>query len=189
MPLPDGIIEKLMDRVMPEPNSGCWLWTGALTNGYGIADPGKGHSRRVHRIFYAHFVGEIPDGLCLDHLCRVRCCVNPAHLEPVTNRENVRRGIAAVGLSSLHRGQVNAAKSFCPKGHEYSSENTEFRKFGNGLKRRCRECHRIASLSAYRKRNDGKAKENFSGRFRGASLPLCDDGKPSASFLRQAALG
>jgi hypothetical protein len=71
----------------------CWAWTGPLTagTGYGYANI---NSRRVgsHRAMYEHHKGLIPDGLELDHLCRVRHCVNPEHLEPVTRRENVRRG-------------------------------------------------------------------------------------------------
>jgi hypothetical protein len=65
----------------------------------------------MHRIIYQHLVGPVPEGQQLDHICRVRCCVNPAHLEPVTQRENIVRGIGPTA--------VNAKKMFCPKGHEY----------------------------------------------------------------------
>lgn len=93
--------ERFWDRTdlngpVPEyrPDLGpCWLWSGALHNGYGgfFAD---GQRWRVHRWSYEFLVGPIPEGLHLDHLCRVRHCVNPAHLEPVTNQENIRRGEA-----------------------------------------------------------------------------------------------
>jgi hypothetical protein len=84
--------ERFEGWVSPEPNSGCWLWTSALTrDGYGqfMTD----HSVLAHRWSYEHYVGPIPAGLQLDHLCRVRSCVNPRHLEPVTNRENCYRGL------------------------------------------------------------------------------------------------
>jgi hypothetical protein len=80
----------------------CWLWVGAIgTGGYGnfyISSVGRRiRSVRAHRWAYEHLVGSIPDGLDLDHLCRNRACVNPAHLEPVTRRVNLRRGIRTAG--------------------------------------------------------------------------------------------
>lgn len=79
--------------------SGCWTWTGSVSEkGYALfAIPGRA-SKRAHRWSYEHFVGPIPDGMQLDHLCRNRACVNPAHLEPVTNRENTIRGLVARGV-------------------------------------------------------------------------------------------
>lgn len=72
--------------------NGCWIWTAARNRGgYGIIGI-ELRSALAHRVSYEAFVGEIPNGLELDHLCRVRCCVNPQHLEPVTRYENVRRG-------------------------------------------------------------------------------------------------
>ena len=74
---------------------GCWLWTKSIDyGGYGRIGQ-RGVNARAHRVSYEHFVGPIPDGLSLDHLCRNRRCVNPDHLEPVTGSENTRRGIAA----------------------------------------------------------------------------------------------
>jgi hypothetical protein len=81
----------------------CWLWKGHVgPNGYGYAGKGK----LAHRVVYEALVGPIPDGLDLDHLCRVRACVNPAHLEPVTRAENLWRGALA---------RLTA----CPRGHPY----------------------------------------------------------------------
>ena len=85
-----------LSKVSPEPTSGCWLWTGGLEEkGYAVlCKPNwKGH-RAAHRFSYETFVGPIPDGLQIDHKCRVRSCVNPDHLEPVTSAENNRRSRA-----------------------------------------------------------------------------------------------
>jgi hypothetical protein len=76
-------------------DTGCWEWLGFRKNtGYGQFRH-KGRTQPAHRFFYRLYVGEIPDGLHLDHLCRNRLCVNPEHLEPVTREENVRRGATA----------------------------------------------------------------------------------------------
>ena len=125
--------ERFWAKVSPEPNTGCFLWAGAVDRkGYGQYRAGSrrdGTRRtvRAHRLAYEELVGPIPEGLQIDHLCRVRCCVNPAHLEPVTNRENVRRG---------DLGTKNTAKTHCPAGHPYDEANTR-RSAG---KRRCRAC-------------------------------------------------
>lgn len=102
--------------VIPEPNTGCWIWMGPLmSNGYGkmgvgYKSEGNKKTKFVHRISYEHFVGKIPEGLDLDHKCRVRCCVNPEHLEPVTRIENIRRG-AGCG------GRLRKKRKFCIRGH------------------------------------------------------------------------
>ena len=86
----------------PEPNTGCWIWTGATLNeGYGkigVGRRGEGH-RLAHRIMYELLRGPIPDGKELDHLCRFPRCINPWHLEPVTRSENQLRGYAARRLA------------------------------------------------------------------------------------------
>lgn len=115
----------------------CWLWRGAIEpghRGYGRMNI-EGRSRVAHRVGYELLVGPIPEGLQLDHLCRVRRCVNPEHLEPVTPRENLLRGKTLAA--------ANAAKTHCPVGHAYTPENTIF-----DAKRRirsCRECSRRRS--------------------------------------------
>lgn len=84
------------EKYTPEPMSGCWLWTGQTHMGYGYFWDGRTMAR-AHRWAYKRFVGDVPEGLVLDHKCRVRSCVNPDHLEPVTNQENGRRGIKVQG--------------------------------------------------------------------------------------------
>lgn len=82
-----------------ERSPSCWFWTGAISrSGYGNFWTGESYVS-AHRWSYEHFVGPIPEGLDLDHLCRVRNCVNPAHLEPVTRQENLRRGREARGCA------------------------------------------------------------------------------------------
>jgi hypothetical protein len=101
----------LLDHVEPEPNSGCLLWLGSVTvDGYGHVERGR-RASLVHRLVYEETVGPIPSGLTIDHLCRVRSCLNVRHMEPVTSRVNSLRG---QGIPA-----VNARKTQCPRGHEY----------------------------------------------------------------------
>lgn len=122
-------MERFMAKVTPEPNSGCWLWVGAMyvASGYGSFE-----SRRAHRWSYQTFVGPIPDGLVIDHKCRVRSCVNPDHLRVVTNAENV---LAGVGVTA-----ANAKKTHCKRGHSFSGENLY--RLKNRPGRRCIICEK-----------------------------------------------
>ncbi|MFB6955450.1 HNH endonuclease signature motif containing protein [Streptomyces sp. NPDC056309] len=123
----------------------CWIWTGAKSGG------GYGHlSRRgkfiaAHRYAWEMLVGPIPEGLDLDHLCRVRACVNPDHLEPVTRRENLRRG-----AGRLRPPEARDRKKECPRGHPYDAENTYIAPSDGSQK--CRECSR-ASVRQWRAAN------------------------------------
>lgn len=122
----EPIRDYVMRRSMPIPESGCWVWMGALNhNGYGAAFVAG--ARLAHRVSYIAFVGPIAPGFVVDHLCRVRSCVNPDHLRAVTSREN----ILAPGSESL--SAANALKASCPKcGSEYSRRSRGWR--------RCRPC-------------------------------------------------
>lgn len=112
----------------------CWLWTGGLwASGYGRFWF-DGRTVLAHRWSYEHHVGPIQKGRQLDHLCRVRECVRPDHLEPVSARENLMRGET--------RAAANAVKTHCPQGHPYDEENTYRDKRG---RRSCNICRREAS--------------------------------------------
>lgn len=122
-------------KVVPEPNSGCWIWIGACSpNGY----PQFWISPRLaqaHRVAYEALVGPIATGAQIDHLCRTRCCVNPAHLESVTQRENILRGTAPAAR--------NAVMTHCKHGHAFTEENTRLYRG----RRRCRACNKAWCLS------------------------------------------
>ncbi len=135
--------------------SGCWLWMGA-TNGVGYGTfyvrptdgafyvrPKCGRQRMTyaHRLSYELHKGPLPEGLTIDHLCRVRCCVNPGHLEAVTLRVNLLRG---EGLPAKC-----AKKTHCPQGHPYDATNTHHHRNGS---RQCRECGRRRDRRNYARR-------------------------------------
>lgn len=123
----------------------CWLWRGAVSKaGYGSLSVG-GRNVRVHRFAYELLVGPIPAGLTLDHLCRVRHCVNPSHLEPVTSGENTLRGY---GPTAEHARQTH-----CINGHAFAPESAHRER--DGIVRRCRICGR-ASWRASKARRTGK---------------------------------
>jgi len=108
---------------------GCWLWLGSKAKGYGKL---RFNTRMVSapRFAYELTYGPIPTGLELDHLCRNRACVNPAHLEAVPHRTNALRGGGV--------GALGARKTYCQKGHRFDIFNTYISKSG---KRQCRTCH------------------------------------------------
>lgn len=112
----------------------CWLWLRATSSkGYGRFWVGGAWQADVlaHRVAYELEVGPVPDGLTIDHLCRNTSCVNPDHLEPVTNRENILRGTGPAAL--------RARQTHCKRGHPFDEVNTRFT--GLGAQRSCRACH------------------------------------------------
>ncbi|WP_417159116.1 HNH endonuclease signature motif containing protein [Streptomyces gilvifuscus] len=132
--------ERLWARVTPGAPEECWEWPGYKSEAgygkigvfFGVDDTGKYRmtSTYTHRVAYESQVGPIPEGMVIDHLCRNRSCCNPAHLEPVTQGTNLLRAPASLPV-------VNAAKTHCPAGHEYTPENTYVGSEGTRFCRRC----------------------------------------------------
>lgn len=137
--------QQIADKI--EVTGFCWLWTGATDRGYPRVSYGGRSAARAHRVVYELLVGKIPEGRYLDHLCRVRHCVNPDHLEPVTARENTMR-------SPIAPAYLNSLKTHCPRGHEYAGSNVGVMKEGS---RYCRECKRARERDWYRRRTHAEA--------------------------------
>lgn len=129
-------IERFLSHV--EQSDGCWNWVGYRdARGYGKASVGQQRKDWAHRVSYRLFVGDIADGLTIDHLCRNVSCVRPDHLEPVTRRENIRR--------------ANPPRDTCNYGHSLADAYIERTPAGFEHKR-CRTCH-LARVTARRRRN------------------------------------
>ena len=120
----------------------CWEWTAEkVHNGYGRFSPKRPAKKiKAHTWAYTALMGPVPEGMELDHLCRNRLCLNPAHLEPVTHRENLMRGDSAAARC--------ARKTHCPKGHAYDAENTQISRRGD---RSCRTCRAEQSRAKRRR--------------------------------------
>ena len=127
-------IDRFLLKIAQQVN-GCWLWIGHVRKDDGYATfyfDGK-RAGYAHIFAYEYFVGDVPDGLTLDHLCHTRHCVNPTHVEPVTFAENVRRGLSFAG--------INYGKIACSQGHLLEGDNLRM----EGRSRRCRTCAKSAS--------------------------------------------
>ena len=137
--------ERFFSRVTAS-SDGCWLWDRPKRDGYGQFAAGNNRvSVQAHRWAYEHLIAPIPDGLHIDHLCRVRHCVNPWHLEPVPLVVNVMRG---EGLMAR-----NARKSECDSGHAFDSSNTYVTPGG---RRQCRACRAAATVKYQQRRADAR---------------------------------
>jgi hypothetical protein len=124
-------------------SDGCWLWTaGKDGKGYGAAYVNL-RQVRAHRLAYELVVGPIPGGMTIDHLCRNRACVNPAHMEVVTRGENTARS------NRLKAAEIRA-QSHCKHGHEYTPENTYIRPDGARI---CRHCTADSQLRYHQRRH------------------------------------
>lgn len=147
---PRDLRERLMEKVVVS-DDGCWEWTGQTNGrGYGVIWTMRHQNKEyVHRLSYEFVHGPIPAGLEIDHLCRNRGCVNPAHLEAVTRRVNQLRGYSVSGR--------NARKTHCPKGHEFTPENTYFPPTGG---RQCVQCRR-----EYREEHRARLREEQRRRY------------------------
>ena len=137
-----SVLDRAMQKV--DASGPCWLWTGAGTqNGYGNIRV-KGKTHLAHRVVWEELVGPIPDGRVIDHLCKVRSCVNPDHMEIVTQRENVLRGKA--GLRGVRRA------THCLRGHPFTPDNTLVSPSGES--RQCRTCKRLRARKDWADRTD-----------------------------------
>ena len=127
------LFERWRERVAPAPLFECWEWLAGKNKGYGslARGPAGAGLASAHRFAYEHFIGPVPAGLDLDHLCRNRGCCNPLHLEPVTRRENFRRG-------EHHERR----KTHCKAGHAFTPESTR-----GGKRPRWRLCRALWSAS------------------------------------------
>lgn len=134
-------LRRFMDKVEINASTECWEWQ-AFRNpfGHGMFRLGD-RVHLAHRVLYEKLRGPVKDGLELDHLCRNPACVNPDHLEEVTHRENILRGVGPTAQ--------NARKTHCPQGHEYNNENTRF--YGKVGGRQCIICSR--ARDALRRKN------------------------------------
>lgn len=152
MPPPAERFWTKVDKAGPAPTFApelgpCWLWTAALSHGYGMfgdgtkTDLGNWRAVKAHKWLWEQVNGPVPDGLELDHLCRVTRCVRPDHLEAVTHAVNMER-------APWTAVQVNRAKTRCPAGHDYA-EHGYFDPTVNG--RRCRPCKRATAREATRR--------------------------------------
>lgn len=121
----------------------CWNWTaGIASKRYGQFCI-NGKMMAAHRLSYEEKYGKILEGLVIDHLCKNPKCVNPNHLEAVTQKENIMRG--------NWFASKNAKKTHCPKGHEFTNETTIFYKRKTWIQRQCRICHNVNCVN-YRQR-------------------------------------
>lgn len=149
-------LERLMQRVEIDPESGCWLWVGPTTNGgYGRMKMYP-NTQLTHRISYELHKGPIPEGLQVDHICHkpeectkgFRCkhrrCLNPDHLEAVPGIVNIRRGLG--NRNALAAIAARPPRTHCPHGHEFTAENT----YNFRGARCCKTCRRIATAKWWR---------------------------------------
>lgn len=146
MPAYVSMRERIERLSVPVPESGCWLWLGSIDRcGYGKMGARNGESL-AHRGSYQEFIGPIPEGLEIDHLCKVRCCVNPRHLEAVTHRENVIRGDMPTSPNLRNR-----RKTHCMRGHEFAGENLKIVMVKGKKVRQCWICDKARRYAQHQR--------------------------------------
>lgn len=144
-------LDRFWDKVLF--TTECWEWLASKSSrGYGWFYINR-RGYQAHRISYLLFYGYIDNNLVIDHLCRNHSCVNPKHLEAVTQKENTQRGLTGYHPNS---GIVNRSKTHCPQGHEYTPENTYFNPCGS---RECRVC-RTKRYNDYKNRHTKGENDN-----------------------------
>lgn len=145
-------IGKFEANYIPVPESGCWLWiAGDNGVGYGKLTIKNKHIY-AHRFSYEFYRGKVPKGYDLDHLCRVRCCVNPTHLEPVSRKINLMRGV---------RKTLLPKRSCCMKGHEYTEKNTRIWTYKGRIIKTCRTCANHNARERLKRRKNASQSQNF----------------------------
>lgn len=137
-----SLLERLLDKVIPEPNSGCWLWVGGNDGkaGYGSIRVGR-DKLKAHRVSHELFKGPIPAGQTIHHRCNTPACVNPDHLQPMTFRENNRHSNSC--------SAKRARQTHCNRGHELSGDNLLI-----VVARQCRACVRAAKRAGHKRRRE-----------------------------------
>ncbi len=149
---------RILEKISFEPMSGCWIWTASLNHdGYGMVWDGTlGKHTSAHRLVYRLLQDDIDQELELDHLCRLRCCVNPDHMQQVSHRENVLRGVSVIA--------DRAQSTHCKHGHLLSGDNLRMREKTVGYTkyqtRVCRECNKIASKRWKDEHGSGTSQES-----------------------------
>ena len=166
--IPSQRVPELRDRFWEFVDKGnphqCWPWTGTATKGGYGGFRFDGITIRAPRLSWELAHGPFSKGLMIDHLCRNPKCVNPSHLEPVTNRENTLRGCSPLA--------INAKKRYCPYGHEYNEENTRERVADGWIRRDCRTCRNASNVDLRRrKRAQKEAHLLATGWSRAGDLP------------------
>lgn len=147
---------RIRENISIDPTSGCWNWKLYVNaEGYGSICVNKKHWA-AHRFSYVTFKKNIPKGLVIDHLCRNTSCVNPDHLEPVTNKENIMRGNGIC--------VINARKTHCKRGHAFTKQNT-LHKNGNLNHRTCRACASSLYDKKYQKEYAMKKRAAFDAKY------------------------
>lgn len=163
----DSILDVQGHYVSPEPNSGCWLWIGPIKDtGYGrfsVRDGSAWKTVIAHRYSYEAENGPIPEGLVIDHLCRMRCCVNPDHLEAITNEENIRRGF----LARRQQPYAPIDPLQCINGHIYGPN-------GRTSDGHCRKCDLVSKA---REENKIRRRANDKARYQRNQCMLLPQGE------------
>lgn len=127
--------QSILDRILIDPNTGCWIWQCSGTaDGYACAEFPGGMRAYPHRVSYREFVGEIPENMSIDHICKNRKCCNPKHLQVLSIKENILLGSGVAAK--------NSKKTHCDRGHAFNEFNTRIAASG---KRSCKVCKLITS--------------------------------------------